>query len=568
MEKFKSPKICLLSMSESVSEKVSEQFEIMYKGSIGKTVKANYTYGKDCKFLLNYGFPLNLHEYDLFFLDMISNEMKEYVFEEHKRTFNKTDTNIYFYTNIPQTVFDPRNYNIKVFFEMLHKKKQKNVVVLFAVEEDKIKYQLKNFSNYKDEEAVLSTYSFLGSVVNISNKFGTEFITIESPLKSFFDKYAPKIKYHAIFKPDDYHLDFFNISLIPLLYNKDNELIAFILEGDITQFIILPDMEDKESVVMLLLNDILPNRYPELFPYTDKNDWPNQSPYFLPDHQKLLDEQQSLVKKFEEDIRLIEHKIEKNKIKFKFLHDMIQTTGDPLVMAMIQYFKWLGIQEVVDKDKTATKLFEEDLQIFHEGKMLIIEVKGIASTSKDEDCSQIAKVRTRRMKELKRTDIDALYLVNHQRLIPPLARINPPFQPQQIEDAVDDHRGLLTTWQLFIAYKLVQQNILTRNDIIRNLFDVGLVKFQPKHNFTNMGMPLEIHANGKVVIIKLDALPLKVGDQLLVESDGHFHFIKILSLQLNNVDVQFAINGEVGFKIDGKVRKTDYLYKRKNTKGQ
>jgi hypothetical protein len=241
---------------------------------------------------------------------------------------------------------------------------------------------------------------------------------------------------------------------------------------------------------------------------------------------------------------------------------MIRETGDLLVASIIQYLDWLEVK-VVDKDKTAKIILEEDLQIFHEDKMLIVEVKGIAGKPKDEDCNQIVKVRTRRMKELKRTDIDALFLVNHQRLIPPLTRENPPFQPQQIIDAADDYRGLLTTWQLFLAYELVQKSILTKNDIIRGLFETGLIKFQPSENFISLGAPQEIHDNGKVIIVTLNNMPINVGQLLLLESKEQFSFIKVVSLRLNNIDVKTVTNGEVGIKIDVSINKTDLLYKRK-----
>ena len=71
----------------------------------------------------------------------------------------------------------------------------------------------------------------------------------------------------------------------------------------------------------------------------------------------------------------------------------------------------------------------------------------IGGTSKDEECSQIFKIKSRRMKELKRFDVFGLYIVNHQKHLPPLNRENPPFTENQIQDAINDERGLLTTWQ-------------------------------------------------------------------------------------------------------------------------
>jgi len=567
MEKFNCPKICFLSLPENIAEKTAEKFETVYKGSIGKMVNANYNYGRDCKFLLNYDFPNNLHEYDLFFLDLIADETIEYVKEDFERKSNKTVFDSYFYTNKPQTIFDPRNYSLKIFFEKLYKKKQKSTVVVFAAEEDEVEYAYKNFSNGHEEGIdPLSNYPFLG-IVDRRNKYGTEFKVPPSPLKSFFDKNLTGMEYHITFVPSDYQMEMYHVELTPLLYNKDEELVSFILDGGSVQFIILPDIKDRQAITELLLSAILPDRYPDLFPYSDRNNWINQPSYYLPQHRQLADEKTALEKKFEDDTNKINKKIEVNNLRFKFLHDIIQETGDALVAAVIQYFKWLGVK-VVDKDKTAKILLEEDLQVFYENKMLIIEVKGIAGKPKDDDCSQIVKVRTRRMKELKRTDIDVLFLVNHQRMLPPLAREDPAFQPQQIIDAADDYRGLLTTWQLFTAYDLVQKTILTKKDVISALFSNGLVNFKPMENFTYLGEILEIHGNGKIIILKLNNLQIAVGDQLLVESKKQFSFVKILSLKLNNTDIKSAINGEIGIKVDGTVAISDFLYKRKQKYSQ
>jgi len=567
MEKFKTPKICFLSLPNSVAEQAAEKFETIYSGSIGQTVYADYSYSRDCRFLLNYDFPQNLHEYDLFFVDLMADETIAYVKENFERKANKTVNNSYFFTNKPQTIFDPRNYSLKIFFEELYKKKQKSFVVIFAGEEDEVEYVYKNFSNGNEQHIdPLSNYSFL-NIVERNSKFGTEFIVPQSPLKSFFERNLSEIKYHTTFLPDEYHLQAYHLDLTPLLYNKDEELVSFILDGGSVQFVILPDIKNRQAITELLLSTILPDRYPMLFPYSDRNNWINQPPYFLPQQKQLVEERTQLEKKFEEDINKVNQKIEVNSLTFKFLHELIQETGDALVAAVIQYLRWLGLK-VVDKDKTAATLLEEDLQVYYENKMLIVEVKGIAGRPKDDDCIQIVKVRTRRMKQLNRTDIDALFLVNHQRLLPPLSRENPPFQPQQMIDASDDFRGLATTWQLFTAYELVQKNILTKKDIINGLFTNGLVHFEPRQNFTRLGKAIELHGNGKIVILNLKNTLIAVGNQLLIETNKQFFFVKILSLEVSDADVKSATDGEIGIKLDKAIGKNDWIYLRKQNPAQ
>lgn len=75
------------------------------------------------------------------------------------------------------------------------------------------------------------------------------------------------------------------------------------------------------------------------------------------------------------------------------MHKLLTATGDELVEACLEYFKWLGFKDVIDKDKELDKEFnEEDIQINTEDKgLLLVEIKGINGTSTDAQCSQIFK---------------------------------------------------------------------------------------------------------------------------------------------------------------------------------
>lgn len=90
--------------------------------------------------------------------------------------------------------------------------------------------------------------------------------------------------------------------------------------------------------------------------------------------------------------------------------------------------------------------------------------KGIGGTSTDAECSQVAKHRRRREKEHRDKEILPIYIVNHQRYIRPSLRQNPPFSDNQIDYAKNDERGLLTTWQLYNQYKLIENGIFTKKE--------------------------------------------------------------------------------------------------------
>lgn len=44
-----------------------------------------------------------------------------------------------------------------------------------------------------------------------------------------------------------------------------------------------------------------------------------------------------------------------NSNEYSFLHKLLTATGDELVEACLEYFKWLGFKDVIDKDKELDK---------------------------------------------------------------------------------------------------------------------------------------------------------------------------------------------------------------------
>lgn len=202
---------------------------------------------------------------------------------------------------------------------------------------------------------------------------------------------------------------------------------------------------------------------------------------------------------------------------------------------------------------------EEDINIETNDGLIIIEVKGLGGTSKDADCSQIGKVRRRREKARNKLDVHAHYIVNHQRHKPAHNRKNPPFTPEQIADAEDDQRGLLSTWQLFNVFNAINAGILTKTDVRKAFFTSGLVSFLPE-NIQLLGQPKELFQKGKIIILDLDgAVALKVGEILIWEEDQRFFSTTIESLRVYQEDVSSASHGEVGIALSVPVKKTTIL---------
>ncbi len=243
-----------------------------------------------------------------------------------------------------------------------------------------------------------------------------------------------------------------------------------------------------------------------------------------------------------------------------FLHEIITETDAKLVFALKTYFEWLGFENVKIMDENKSGVKEEDLQVELEEKgLLVIEVKGIGGTSTDKWCGQISKIKHRREKERNKFDVFALYIVNHERYLPPKDRKNPPFSHHQIKDAENDERGLLTTWELFKLYNHVEERIISKSDARESILKHGLVTFAPS-NAVFAGEVNETCFDDYVIILPLKDCCLKTGDKLIISFDDMYKTAIIENLQVNDQDVDEACDGEVGIKLNIPVRKKSKVY--------
>ena len=285
----------------------------------------------------------------------------------------------------------------------------------------------------------------------------------------------------------------------------------------------------------------------------------NSNTYRLPNEAELLAEKENIERSYKQELVTIEQQIQQNRAEYQFLHELLTESGGKLVKAVEMYLQWLGFDSVVNCDEVYAGQNEEDLQVTLEDGLLVIEVKGVGGTSKDNECSQISKIRYRRTKERQKVDVSALYIVNHQRYQPPANRTNPPFSKQQIEDALSDERGLLTTYELFKLFFAINEGFITKSDARKSLQAWGLVTFAPS-NCVFLGTPKENHRRGIVVILEIENTTIKVGDELLVSDDGRYRRIKVISLQDNGVDVDSFRKGEAGIKLSDKVNSRSQIW--------
>lgn len=564
------PAICLFDFEDDAVVKLRKQGFNIKKASLGVEISVpNLELHQEHLCLLNFSYPTNIHEFDIIAFNFPSKEPIKYKQENNIYISSKNFRNYYFLSKYPQNVFDPRPKSAYLFGSKLSRLlKKKMVLIVFAGQNIEIEYQLVELSQdgyTRGEVSKNSIYDFCDLIQVSSNKNGheVEILTKHEGLRKLLENYEKEIQYKVTF----YHQEEWENGkrkpikeFIPLLKDSEDDIVSFIRIHEKSIILVFPDLINKVDFFSSLLNEILPDIIPELFPYSTAFKWKDHKEYWLPNHDNLLKQKKKLQEEHKKQILGIDNKIKSNNEKYKFLHDLISETGELLVLAVKKYLQWLGFDNVKIMDNELKTIKEEDIQIDTQRGLLIIEVKGIGGTSTDSDCSQIFKIVNRRQKERKSFDVHGIYIVNHQRYLPPLKRNNPPFSGNQIKDAENDERGLLTTWELYKLFYLIEDNIISKEDAIKTFYNSGLISFTPKIG-THLGTVKKVFKNNSVFILNLSNCELKIGDNITIRKGKKFTKAKILNIQVNGKNVSVASNNEVGIKIDRAIKKNSEIYK-------
>ncbi|MDV3776949.1 hypothetical protein CMU25_09400 [Elizabethkingia anophelis] len=562
------PHILTLNTTKKTNQLLIENGYKIYSGSLGKVIKLNVRGQYDYFCLSDMNVPSNVHEYDIVIVDLSNEEYIDFDEKDHIRRSNKSQNDMFIYCRKPQDLLDPRPFNAKMLNRLLQPCfKKEFLLIVFQNENIELKYELIDKASNKFKEERGDLYNFIPNLPYMENKCGnkTEVVSTDKEIKNFFNRYNKDFQYFNVFDPPTVWNGVLN-SIEPnfdtLLTNSSGEIVSYTYKKDNALTVMFPMLEDNSIFLVDFLQTIAPSLSPSLFPSTSQRGWLDNEDYYLPNHKGLLNNKKSIEEKYEKELENISGEINANNIEYGFLHDLLSETGDSLVVAVIQYLKWLGFQGVVDMDDSIgdNKVKEEDIQIETAKGLLVIEVKGIGGTSKDSECAQIAKVKYRRAKERNKFDVFGLYIVNHQRYLPALNRRNPPFTSEQLSDAENDERGLLTTWQLFNIFYDIEAGIITKEEVRKRFYDYGLIDFKYKI-FEKLPAISEMFKGGSIIILTLENIKIKRGDYIFIDSNGRFEQLQILEIKFNDLSVDEIENGEVGIKLNKAINgKSTQLY--------
>lgn len=567
LKNIKKTKICCLNLDKEICDYFSKDFDV-YDGSLGKMVDITEHNKRLSRtnLLLNYDFPDNLHEYDVFVIDLRNIETVKYKEEEHTKKRIVGYSNYYFVSSLPETLFNPIPIGCEILQKQLKIKSAPSLKIIFQNIKQNISYSYEDVAQYGSRETIERTNYLLSPDITSSSLFGKEVRICDNNFaKTLFAKFENNIEYYQTFYyPQDRDINTGKLvpldGFIPLLTNIHGEIVSYIWQSEREITFMLPQLESKIQLLDILFKEILYCHYSEFFPSIEECSWKNNSQYYLPGQRSLQEKRESIISKYEEDIKKIDSEIAENKENFKFLHDILTESGSALVNALITYLKWLGFEKVIDKDETVENdFFEEDIQVdLGEKGVLIIEAKGLHGTSKDSECAQISKIRYRRCEERGKFDVYGLYIVNNERSVEPLKRTIPPFNDIQIKDAKNDKRGLIYTWQLYNLYFNIENGLISKDEARDRILMTGLVDFSPR--FIELGKPYAYYHNKTVICVELHNVPLSNKDILTYEVNGQYILLQIEGIEQNNSSISQISNGKVGIKVDKIVPNINMLY--------
>jgi hypothetical protein len=566
------PRICCIDLSDEIIEALRKIGANIYKGTLGDKIKVpNINRGSARQLLLSFDFPKNLHEYDIIIIDLNNFKIVDYKQQDHTRTMHTGKTSVSLLSSFPETLFDPRPMGSFILRNLIHEITNREFLVLaFSSASYDIDYEPIeiNDGGYSERQGLqkYNIYSFWDYVPTSTPKYGKELILEPgiAELQPILGKYQEGSVYNQTFHHPTTWTNQGSVEddrYTPLFKNLNGDIVSYSESSENRNLILLPQLQDKCNFILDFLSKAGPSLYPSLFPYSTTFNWKKEQDYWLPNHSDLLKEKDAIEEEFKRKNEELEKRISDNENKFSFLHEIISETGDNLTNALVKYLKWLEFKNVekYDKRNESTGALEEDIQVKMDDGLLITECKGIGGTSTDADCSQISKIKHRRSKERGKFDVSALYIVNHQRHLPPLKRQNPPFTEHQKQDAINDARGLLSTWQLFNLYFDIQNGIISKQNARKLILSHGLIEFRPI-GLTYVDEPKEIFNEGKVCIVNIDNVTIKTNDELLVEKNGKFEKALIIDIQDNGKSIQQVSKGEYGLKLDKRIAKKSILW--------
>jgi len=386
------------------------------------------------------------------------------------------------------------------------------------------------------------------SHLRVEAEFGTDIKVTRGlgQFSSFLHRHVPDATFSATLHPLSRlseHGD--GPVFVPLATNKFGDTVACVLfprksgEGLV---LILPHFVDKEKAVADLIEAVLPEMLPRLFPDHEGGRWVHRVEY---EHGAVLERkaaQLEVQRKANEEVARLEREIDAERGRMGFLHGLLTKSGIALVDDVKQSLEFVGFTRLanVDECEGSEVNKQEDLQVLDKSPTILLEVKGLAGLPTEGDTLQVTKYVLRRIRQWQRADVIGLSLVNHQRNLPALERDHAnAFTEQQVQDAMQNGTGLMTTWDLFRLIRGMTQWGWPSAAVKDVFYGHGRLSQIPSH-YRPVGTVVHYWTANGAVSIDLSGDTLRIGDRVgYIFADG-FIEEEVTSLQFEKKAVSEA----------------------------
>lgn len=236
------PRICCIDIDEEVVKYLCDSGFNLYSGTLGDKVKVpNKKRHENHQLLLNYDFPENIHEYDIFLIDLNNSKTIDYNSKDHIRENHTGKKAISLLSSYPETIFDPRPLSSVILEKKLKQiGSRTHMIITFTTESYEIEYETvliteDSVSRHGYEKHHI--YSYIGNVPLSESKYGKEMIVedVRQDLKNMLEKSLNDSIYNQTFHHPTTWSNESQIPSIkykPLIRNSNNDIVSFIETRD------------------------------------------------------------------------------------------------------------------------------------------------------------------------------------------------------------------------------------------------------------------------------------------------------------------------------------------------
>ena len=538
---YEKPKIIIIDMPEFIAENIKSLGFNIVSGTFGSPFKV----GMKDDFIpvpLNHSLP-NISEQEVIIVDLnqpeIINNQQHHVITPYTE---------WYYASCHTGEIDPRPIVMDAFKECLNRLYNSGCIFIIFSAPDlhQSMYYGSKLGNKADIEITNWTFLNIFSYLGRNDDSGKEiFYSKSGDLLSIFP-FLSSIKEDSFFKVSFEPYGNLEENWTPLLWNKYDKCIGGIIhEKEKGLILILPQISNKEEVVVSLLKESLPDLRPKLFPDLVSGKWLERDEYEFESIVQLKSEIARITEKANYEIDEIDKKIAQEREQWGYLHRILIGTGTQLVKDIEHTLK-LIFDDIINIDEKTPEgaNVQEDLQINDKNEKILVEIKGLSGFPNESDIAQLTKYIVRRADEWNSTDVRGLFIVNHERNIPPLERRNDlVFTPEQIRDANMSKITLFTSWELYSLVKGMQRWKWDRSMIQDLFYKNGRISGVPSF-YKQVGTIANYFEEKKAVAIDIVNGKLVKGNTIAFRTPNGYFEQKIVSLQINSKTVNEGVAGQ------------------------